>query len=215
VTETGTREPRAHSESGWRILLPPQWITLPTERAAGSAAIKAVIDRSFEGKPRDELVPLRVRIDQTLRRQLGDARRAGAGYLHTLYEPIRGMPVTASLICVPVDLAETDELAAALHHVLGEAVGVEENEYAAAGDHPALRRVRRYPTRLSDDPEEPELTATNVEYVVQLPDDSLLLMIFSTVTDEVHGELVVLFDAIASTLHLLPEDATRSTDPHP
>lgn len=202
MTEGSQRPPRPHTESGWRVLLPPQWITLPTDRDAGNAAIKKVIDRSFQGRPRDELVPVRVKLDQTLRRQLGDARRAGARYLHSLFEPIRGVPVSGSLICVPIATSDSDALASTLHHVLGDAVGVEENGYAQAGERPALRRLRRYPTRLSDDPEEPELTATNVEYVVQLPDGNLLLMVFSTVTDEIHGELVVLFDAIANTLHL-------------
>jgi hypothetical protein len=56
--------------------------------------------------------------------------------------------------------------------------------------------------KLSDHPDEPEVTGTSVDYVVQLPDKSLLVMVFTTVTDELHRELVVLFDAIADTLHV-------------
>lgn len=202
------RQPRDHAEGGWRILLPPGWVTLPTEPEAAAVAIKRLLDRSFEGTARDELVQARIQLDQTLRQQAAEARKAGATYLHSLQEPIRDVPVTASLVCVPVPVSDSDSLAGALNHALGDATGIEESGYADAGELPALRRVRRYPTKVSDHPDEPEVTATNVDYAVQLPDESLLLMAFSTVTDQVRDELVALFDAIAGTLHL-PEGGER------
>lgn len=198
---TSSAEPRAHGEDGWRVLLPPGWITLPTEREQGHAAIKRLLDRSLAGKPRDELIETRVHLDRVLRRQLGDARRAGARYLHSSYEPVRDRPVSASLITVPIQANDSDQIASVLNHVLGEAEGIVDNGYVDAGGHPALRRVRRRPMRLSDHPDEPDLTGTSVDYVVQLPDKSLLVLVFTTVTDDLHRELIVLFDAIADTLH--------------
>lgn len=195
-------EPRTYAEDDWRIMLPPGWVTLPTEREAAGAAVKRLLDKMMEGKPRDELVQARIALDRTLREQLGNARRAGADHLHALMRPIRDRYISASLITVPVTTHDSDSLASTLHSVLGEAVGVVENGYAEAGKYPALRRVRRYPTKLGDAPDEPTLTATNVEYVVQLPEDQLLLMVFSSVTEPVHEQLIVLFDAIANSLHL-------------
>lgn len=197
-----TSETRVHTEDGWRIMLPPGWVTLPTEREQGHAAVKRLLDRSLAGKPRDELIDTRVQLDRLLRRQLGDARRAGAQHLHSSYEPVRDRHVSASLLTVPIRTHDSDQIASELNHVLGEAQGVVENGYTDAGGHPALRRVRRRPMKLSDHPDEPEVTGTSVDYVVQLPDKSLLVMVFTTVTDELHRELVVLFDAIADTLHV-------------
>jgi hypothetical protein len=202
VSPASSSESRPHQAYGdWRILLPPGWATLPTEREAAAAAVRRLLDQVMEGKPRDELVGLRIDLDRRLRRQLGDARRAGASYLHALMKPIRDRPVSASLIVVPIESPDTDAVAQTLHHVLGDAVGIVDNGYSHAGGRPALRRVRRYRTRLGDSPDEPEVTTTSVEYVVQLSESSMLLMVFSTMTDQVHEQLVVLFDAIADSLH--------------
>lgn len=189
--------------AGWTVMLPSSWVTLPTDPEAARPVIKRLLDRTFEGKPRDELAPHRIRLDQGLRRQCAAAREMGADHVHALAEPVRGMPVSATLIGVPLDLAPDDDLLDALTHVLGGAEGVVESEETEAAGHYALRRVRRAPTRLDDDPTSPEVMATHVEYVVALPDDSLLVLAFSTTTEPVHRQLTVLFDAIAQTLQVL------------
>ncbi|MGI9155899.1 MAG: hypothetical protein ACR2FG_04590 [Marmoricola sp.] len=200
----GQDEERAvDTVSGWRVLLPPGWSTFPTEPEAARKAISSFLDRVFEGKPRDELAPARIELDRALRQQAREAAKAGARYLHALTRPIRGLPVSATMLAVPVQSGNPDELASALSHVLGAASGVVENGHVDAGDLPALRRVRREPIALGGAPDDPEQMATHVDYVVLLPDQSLLVLAFSTMTEPVHRELVVLFDAIAGSLHAI------------
>ncbi|MGZ4591013.1 MAG: hypothetical protein ACXV2I_09530, partial [Actinomycetes bacterium] len=198
------RETRA--EAGWSVLLPPGWTTLPTEPEAARAASKRLIDRMFEGKPRDELVTARIEIDTLLRRQVDQAREAGASFVHALTEPIRGVPVSATLIGVPVQVRTGDDLLDALTEVLGTADGVVESGEDTIGGTFALRRVRRRRGRLDEGVDGPEVTSTYVDYVVPLSADRLLVLAFSTSTDQLRDELVVLFDAIASTLQLDPGD---------
>jgi hypothetical protein len=197
---TGTRTVRG---PGWTVLLPSSWTTLPTDPAAARPAIKRLLDRSFEGKPRDELAQHRIKLDQMLRRQCAAAGEMGARHVHALSEPVRGLPVTATLIGVPLDLPPEHDLLDALTEVLGAAEGVVESEETEVSGMFALRRVRRRPTRLDDDPTSPEVMSTHVEYVVALPDETLLVLAFTTTTEPVHRELVVLFDAITTTLQVL------------
>jgi hypothetical protein len=190
--------------AGWSLLLPPEWTTLPTEPEAARAAIRRLIDRAFEGKPRDELVKARIEIDTLLREQVAQARKAGASHVHALTEPIRGMPVSATLIGVPVDVRGDDDLLDALTEVLGSAEGVVESGEDTIGGMFALRRVRRRRGRLDEAGEGPEVTSTHVDYVVPISADRLLVLAFTTSTEQLHEELVVLFDAIASTLQIDP-----------
>lgn len=186
---------------GWQVLLPPGWVTLPTEREASRKAISALLDRAFEGKPRDELIQARIELDRGLRKQVAEAGRAGASFVHSLTRPIRGLPVSASMIAVPVATGDPDELAMTLSQVLGSAEGVVENGHVELGNEtPALRRVRREVMTLGGGVDEPQLQGTFVDYIVPVAEDSILVMTFSTTTEAVHRELVVLFDAIASTL---------------
>ncbi|MET0467848.1 MAG: hypothetical protein ABWZ87_03840, partial [Aeromicrobium sp.] len=185
----------------WRLLLPPTWLTIPTEPEAGRAAVARLIDRMLEGKPRDELIDFRVEFDRTFRRQLADAAKAGATHVHALSRPLAGVPVSASLTVSPLRTSgHPDELASALNMVLGDGAGVVEHGYTEAGSHPALRRVRRVPVP-QDMTLGKEVLATCVDYVVPTSDRSVLMMSFSTTTWQIEEELVTLFDAIASTLH--------------
>lgn len=190
-------------DAGWTVLLPSSWVTLPTDPDAARPVIKRLLDRTFEGKPRDELAPHRIRLDQGLRRQCAAARRMGARHVHALAEPVRGIPVSATLVGVPLDLPPDDDLLDALTAVLGAAQGVVEAEEVEVNGMFALRRLRRAPTRLDEDPTSPEVMGTHVEYVVALPDETLLVLAFTTTTEPVARELVVLFDAIASTLQVV------------
>lgn len=191
---------------GWRILLPPGWVTLPTEPQQAARAISRLLDRALRGKPRDELVDVRIQLDRALREQVARAASAGARHVHALVDPVRGMPVSASLVSRQVHTQDPDQLAPVLHAMFGEATGIVENGYADLADRGALRRVRRWEAPPEISGAGPQ-TATSVDYVVPLADDSVLVMAFSTLTEPVHHELVVLFDAIATTLHRVPDPA--------
>ncbi|MCD9199314.1 hypothetical protein [Aeromicrobium wangtongii] len=201
ATDRGPRSRTVDPADDWRLLLPPTWLTIPTEPEAGRVVVSRLIDRMMEGKPRDALIDVRVELDRTLRRQLADAARAGATHVHALSEPLAGVPVSASLTVSPIRTpGHPDELASALNLVLGDGHGVLEHGYAQAGSHPALRRVRRVPVP-QDLTHGKELMSTCVDYVVPTSDRSVLLLAFSTTTWQIEEELVALFDAIASTLH--------------
>ena len=189
--------------AGWTVLLPPEWVTIPTEAEAARPVINRLLDRTFEGKPRDELVHHRIRLDRSLRQQCASAAEVGAAHVHALAEPIRGLPVSATLIGVPLQISADGDFLDALTEVLGTATGVVEAEETEVGGLYALRRVRRAPTRLDEDPDSPEVMATHVDYVVALPDASMLVLAFTTTTEPVAQHLVMLFDAIASTLQLV------------
>lgn len=191
---------------GWRILLPPGWVTLPTEPQQAAGAISRLLDRALRGKPRDELVDVRIRLDRTVREQVARAAAAGARHVHALVDPVRGMPVSASLVARQVRTHRPDQLAPVLHAMFGEPAGIVENGYADLADRGALRRVRRVEAPQEVSGSGPQI-ATSVDYVVPLDDDSVLVMVFSTLTEPVHRELVVLFDAIATTLHRAPDPA--------
>jgi hypothetical protein len=187
---------------GWRVLLPPGWVTLPTEPEAARATIGRLLDRALAGKPRDELIHMRVELDRSLRRQAEEAARAGARFVHALCEPIRGLPVSASMIAVPVATGDPDELAGVLTAVLGGDPSVVDNDLVELGDDlPALRRVRRERVTLGEGAAATEHTATHVDFVVPVAGDAVLIMAFSTTTEPIHQELIALFDAIATTLH--------------
>jgi hypothetical protein len=130
------------------VLLPPGWVTIPTTPASSRKAIARLLDRMLAGKPRDELVELRIELDRQLRRQVDDAARVGATQVHALAEPVRGYPVSASLVTTPVRVGDPEQLASALSAVLRTAEGVVEHGHAEAGEHHALRRVRRRPFTL-------------------------------------------------------------------
>lgn len=186
--------------AGWRVLLPPGWTTLPTEQDAGRAAVTALLDRMVEGKPRDEFVPLRIELDRALRSQLARARRQGATHLHALTEPVRGLPVSASLVTTTVRTGDPEEIAAAVSAVLGAAEGVVDHGNVDLGPMGALRRVRRVRRAVEPAPDT-EQQLTHVDYVVPVDEGSVLVMTFTTSTEPIWQDLVVLFDAIATTLH--------------
>jgi hypothetical protein len=188
----------------WRIMLPPGWVTIPTDREAAARKIGQILDTALSGKPRDELIHFRIELDRSLRLQIRDARRSGATHVHALVRPIAGLPVSASFSTVPVDSPDVDELALALSAVLGEAEDVVELGHVDLQDRGALRRIRRTPGMVSTGQGNRQIITTFVDYVVPLDDTSVLVFAFSTSTEPVHEELVTLFDAIVTTLHRAP-----------
>ena len=186
--------------AGWRVLLPPGWTTLPTEREAGREAVRRLLDRMVQGRPRDELAPLRIELDRTMRRQLAEARNQGATHLHALTEPVRGLPVSASLVTTTVRTGDPEEIASAVSAVLGAAEGVVDHGNVDIGPMGALRRVRRV-SRAVDPAPDKEQQLTHVDYVVPVDTECVLVLAFTTSTEPIWRDLVALFDAIATTLH--------------
>lgn len=195
----------ASAAEGWEILLPRGWVSLPTDPEHSTVALRRVLDRTFRGKSRDELARVRIELDRALREQIDRAREQGAQQVHTLVEPVAGVPITASLVVAEVEVSQDDELPTVLRRVMGGATGVVENDRVTVADLAGLRRVRRVPQQLpSAGSASASLWTTYVDFVLDLGRDRLLLLVFSTSTDPVAEELVMLFDSIASSLHRRP-----------
>jgi hypothetical protein len=189
----------------WTLMLPPGWATLPTESAAGRAAVKRLLDKRMAHLPRDQVAATRIELDRTLRGVLSDARDAGASELHALVDLVRGLPVSASVAVTVVPLGEGLD-PAALAQALAGGEDVVESDGRLLGDLPALRRRRcsRGPMSVAGSAPVP-VTRTTVEWFVPSPDgDEGLLLSFSTMTEPVVEELVLLFDAIAGSLDVRP-----------
>jgi hypothetical protein len=170
--------PTGTADQGWSVLLPPGWTTLPTEPEAARAAIKRLIDRFFEGKPRDELVHVRIQLDTALRHQVDRAREAGAAYVHSLTEPIHGMPVSA--IGVAVAVRTEDSLLDALTGVLGSAEGTVESGEVTVDGRLALRRVRRERERLGGGTEGEPVMTTSLDFVEPTAVEEILVLSLTT-----------------------------------
>ncbi|MBE7324228.1 hypothetical protein IEQ44_06150 [Nocardioides sp. Y6] len=186
----------------WQIMLPPGWVTVPTDPEKSRAAVHAVGARLVRDKHRDELVKARIEVEQTLMAQVEQARKQGAAAVHSLVEPIRGVPVSASLVVTELTLPTDEEMKSGLAQVFGNAVGVLENEQVEIAGLHGLRRRRRAPMELPEGtPADMEAWETHLDYVLATGPDDYLLLNYATVTDPIADELVVLFDAITSTLH--------------
>ena len=201
MTGGGDTRDRDLGFEGWRLVLPAGWSTVPTDDDGARAAINGILDRALEGKPRDQMIKARIKVDRALREEVLRARRRGARHVHLLTTPVRGVPVSGSLITVPVPISGSiDDLGSVLTAVLGESDGVVEVGHAELGRLPGLYRVRRSEEDLGD-PEGPPVTATYVDYVVPIADDAVMEMVFMTMTEPIVDQMVALFHAIASTLH--------------
>lgn len=207
-----TEERPAGLGSGWTLLLPPGWATLPTGEAEGRVAVRRLTDRMLKGRPRDELIQLRIDLEQTLLAQLARARQQGATAFHVLVEPVRGLPVSASLVVSELTVTDDPALGEALGRMFGTGDGIVESAATTLGELSAVRRVRRHQDAIEGDVDQTPFWHTNVDYVIDTAPGTLLMLNFATSTDPVAEQLVFLFDAIAGTLH---RRADADPDPAP
>lgn len=191
----------AASAGRWQLMLPPGWITVPTDPEKARVAVRAAGARLVRDKHRDELVKARVEAERMLLGQVEQARAQGAAAVHTLVEPISGVPVSASLVVTELTLQTDEEMQAGLAKVFGDAVGVVDNEQVSIAGLDGLRRRRRAPMDLPEGaPADMEVWETHLDYVLATGPDDYLLLNYATATDPIADELVILFDAITSTL---------------
>lgn len=199
--EDGTRTTavRASSGEGWTLVVPRGWSTLSTDERLRRQQVKRLLDRRFSGVSRDEVATVRREITQALEAQLIKAAEAGASQVHVQTQPVRGVPVSASLVVTLVDNLQDISFPATIERVLGGSEGVLQHGPSEAGPFASLRRVRRVQAeRAAADGSRPWETV--VDHVVEVSSHELLVLTFATTTDQVAGPLVMLFDAIAGSL---------------
>jgi hypothetical protein len=205
MTSTAARATRATAT--WMLLLPPGWVSIPTDPEQARAAVRRAADTAMRGAPRDELIQVRIEIERSLLESVEQARRQGAAAVHTLVEPIRGVPVTASLIVTELSLGlggSDGEAARELQRAFADSVGVVDNAPVSVAGLDGVRRRRRLLRPLHPDAPDVQAWETHLEYVLAVGPDDMLLLNYVTVTDEIADQLVLLFDAITETLHRRP-----------
>ncbi|MCX6406046.1 MAG: hypothetical protein NTV28_03905 [Propionibacteriales bacterium] len=191
----------------WRIVLPAGWITLSTDHARREADIKRLLDRQFRRTARDELIQVRIEADRRLRADVSRAAENGVTQIHGLADPVRGLPVSATLLVAQLFTGDGSTLGPQLATLLGAAEGVTENSATELAGRTALRRVRKVEEPADPDtPGSPLIWHTHVDYLVQADLDRVLVLSFVTSTDPLADPLVALFDSIAETLHVADED---------
>ena len=211
VAAVSRPEPAAVTAAGgawrWSLLLPPNWATLPSEAAAGRAAVKKLLDRQLGHLPRDRVARVRRSLEAELRGLVAQARETGAATLHAHFALMRGLPVSATCAVVLLRGGPDDpRLLEALSTALGRDGGVVEVDVRSLAGLRAVRRRRR--RRVPVEGTGRTTWSTLLDWAVPLPDgDGALLLSFATVTEPVADELVALFDAIAQSLELTPAAA--------
>jgi hypothetical protein len=204
---------RASRPSDYTLLLPPGWARLPTGPAAPSA-VTALVNRRFQSLPADKRDLVRRRLRREILEILGRAEAAGGIEVHLLVDPIRDHPVSAACLASYVGSSEPGRQVSAAQLLPELDDDTATLTTVAVGGAPAVRRQYVAPAS----PELPGLdpaagtndvttgraalpATTHVDYVVPVPGrDGHLLLAFSTATPEVADELVLLFDAVVSTL---------------
>ena len=186
----------------WELMLPPGWITLPTDREAARGAVKALVGRPLGHLPRDRVATARRQLERELRQLLAQARDAGARSVHAHFGLVRGLPVTATCTVTLVEGGVDDpRLIAQLGAGLAADETVVEIDVRPLVGLPAIRRRRRRLQPVDGSPK--PVVSTGLDWAVPLPDgEGAVLMSLATVTEPVADELVVLFDAIAGSLTL-------------
>lgn len=186
---------------GWSLLLPPGWWHIPLDERRGQS-LKALLDRQLASLPRDRVAALRRELEAELTRLVERAVANGAVQMYLNVDLMRGLPVAASCLVtvVPVDFGAAmpaTELAALMGDQPGDEVGV--LEVAGA---PAARVRRKEAVTDTDGLSSGELPITRLQVYVPVPKTpEMLLLSFSTPIDPIADAMVVLFDAIAGSLH--------------
>lgn len=195
-------------QAGWRwtLLLPPNWVTLPVEPAAGRAAVKRLLDRQLAALPRDRVATVRRLLESELRNLLGQARDAGVSALHAHLALVRGLPVSASCTVRMLRGGVDDpRLVAEMADVLGADGTVVEIDVRPLAGLPAIRRRRHRAMPVEGTGR--STWTTGLDWVVPLPDgEGAVMLCFGTVTEPVADQLVELFDAMAGSLQLTPAE---------
>lgn len=192
-------------EHGWRLVLPAGWASISTSAEQRDADVKRLLDRRFAGTARDELIRLRIDLDQRLKADVARAGEAGATQVMALVDPVDGLPVSATLVVA--ELTTTDDgFEDALARALRGDAGVLEVGAVEVAGRSAVRRRRRLLEGLEPDaPEEQRLWHTHLDYVIAVGDDTVLVLTFVTSTDPLADPLVAVFDSMAQSLHRADE----------
>lgn len=198
---------------GFTLAVPSAWWELDVRPGSREAALEALVDGQVRDVP--ELRPHRTALARLLREQARSAWEAGAAYCATLVEPTDDGPVTASVVALvvpaPLTTDHRDRLAVMMEAVAPRPRSEQDGVWRAVevvqvpGAGPAGRAWG------VEDVELPGgvglLRTVVMQTLVPLPGvDRVLVLTCSSPVLPLTDDLLDLFDAISSTLEILPAE---------
>ncbi|MFC7260448.1 hypothetical protein [Streptomyces lutosisoli] len=204
-TPTPAPQPQESSAppNSYSLVLPPGWARIPL-RYGTEGAVQRILDRSFDGMPRDEVFTYRRDLESGLRRRIREAREANGLDLYLPVELMHGMSVPASFLVSETRTPESGDDLDPAELALFLAASEAGREVVELDGSTAVRTERTAP---ADPARGIEFPSRRVDYQVPVPQDSRrwLTIAFSTVgAQDADGELslllVDLFDAVMTTL---------------
>lgn len=98
--------------NGYRLILPPGWQRIPL-RGGTKQTVDGILDRSFEGLPRDRYGPIRHELEARLWRQIRAAQQNNGLDLYLPVELVHGRALAASIVVAEVRFDTGEEVPAA------------------------------------------------------------------------------------------------------
>ncbi len=196
----------ACAPSGFNIVPPPGWDTVPL-RNGTSEAVQRIVGKSVSqlpaGFPKDDIPKARLRLTRELKQTVRQARKSNGLTLYLPVERMHGIIIPASFVASEPLAASTGEVApeAVLRDLARDAEDASVREVDGTA---AIRTLRRLPA----DPENGvEVPTWRVQYTVPIPHSvpaQWLTFSFSTLIAPDMGTefaeiLVELFDAVMTT----------------
>lgn len=178
------------------LVTPEDWYRLPLleeERLRRSAG--ELVDRQFRGK--DDRPTLRRELVEALLEQAHRAREGGAVDMYLSHLPIGGVPLALSLVVTllpfPAQTTALEDLAPGFD---------DDGVQATVVELPSGRALRRQRVEPMDAPglAVSQLDTLLVDYVLPGPDDTALMLTFSSPLVAVAEALAELFEAVAGTV---------------
>lgn len=187
--------------TGYTLVLPPGWARIPLRRGIDKA-ITTMLNRSFEGLPRDQVASLRRELQLRLRELAGRARENCGLDLYVPTERMGEVTATASFVVAELSLVSAQQLDPAM--LVARLVAG--SEQATAVELAGTAGTRTEHVAAADFGQEVEHASRRVDYAVPVPadPDRWIIVSFSTLgagdpTDGFADLLVELFDAIMTT----------------
>jgi hypothetical protein len=200
-TQPRPPDDEAQPPTGYTLVLPPGWARIPLRRGTDKAIAK-VLDRSFDGLPRDRVATLRRELRLRLRELAGRARESCGLDLYLPTERMGEVTATASFVVAEMSLTSAEQVDPAML-VVRLVAG---SEHTSPVELAGTAGTRTEHVAEADPEQGLEYATRRVDYLLPVPadHDRWIIVSFSTLgagdpTDEFADLLVELFDAIMTT----------------
>jgi hypothetical protein len=195
----------------YAMVMPPGWATI----ALGDdedAQIRDVVDRMLRRLPASDDAKGRARLTEHTKKVIEDARRANGLAVYLPIEPVLDVATPMSIVVTMVE--PKDDVATAAQALLAFAATSKSAEAVHIDSALAVRRSRDVPAAFAPDGTQTGLALHQVSYLIAVPGDTVRLLGINTGivkfdvpdADEILEKLVLLFDAIVTTVRFHDEE---------